>query len=443
MRELRYEVEFISDIVLPATSNTEGKILPSDFIAGSNFLGMVASKYNEFKNSFQLFHSGAVKFGDATPLYEGKKSYKMPLTFFHEKLNDKNIFNHHLIEDFAQFDQLKQKRNGYITEDLDLLYVEHNYSQKSAYDKEHRRSKEGSMFGYSALQKGTKWLFSIKCADSVDADDIKLLEQTIKGEKRLGKSRSAQYGLVNIKPVASTQVPKQTTPKKYIYLYLNSRVALLDTVGNPTYDLTYLYDALKEENIVYEKCQLRTSSFTPYNRTRQTKDYERVCINSGSVIVLEGVNAEDIPSYVGAYQSEGFGEILINPSFLTAHNFTLEEKKENGTPLKSAITTPLATFLQKREDSKLEKLTILDEVDSFIQEHKKLYKKIKPSQWGKIRSICTSAQANFKAEIREYISHGAKEWETKQIETLLKDVYSLEFIKLISIQMPKQGAQND
>ncbi len=443
MRELLYEVEFLSDIVLPATANTEGKILPSEFIAGSNFLGMVASKYGEFSDSFKLFHSGAVKFGDATPLYDGKKSYKMPLSFFHEKLNDKNILNHHLIEDFSSFEQLKQKRSGYITEDLNLLYVEYNYSQKSAYDKEHRRSKEGSMFGYSALQKGSKWLFSIKCSDSVCVEDIKLLQETIEGEKRLGKSRSAEYGLVKIRPVASTPAPKQAEVELYTYLYLNSRVALVDKEGNPTYDLQFLYNGLKEENIVYEKCQIRTSSFTPYNRTRERKDYERICINSGSVIVLEGVSVEDIPNYVGAYQSEGFGEILINPSFLTTHNFTLEEIKEQVSPQKSVITTPLATFLQKREDVKLEKLTILDEVDSFIKEHKSLYEKIKPSQWGKIRSICTSAQTNFKEEIGEYISHGAKEWEPKQIETLLQEEYSLEFIKLISIQMPKQGAQND
>ena len=443
MKELVYEVEFLSDIVLPTTSNTEGKILPSEFIVGSNFLGMVASNYTDFDDSFEVFHSGAVKFGDATPLYEGKKSYKMPLSFFHEKLNDKEILNHHLIEDFSQFEQLKQKRKGYITEDLDLLYVEHNYSQKSAYDKEHRRSKEGSMFGYSALKKGSKWLFSIKCTESVTSHDVELLKKCIEGEKRLGKSRSAEYGLVNIRPATATQAPKQTKPDKYTYLYLNSRVALVDEGGNPTYDLQYLFDGLKEENIVYKKCQLRTSSFTPYNRVRQTKDYERACINSGSVIVLKDIKEEDIPSYVGAYQSEGFGEILINPSFLSLHNFTFNEQKEQPTLQKSEITTPLAKFLQKREDDKQAKLNILDEVDSFIKEHKTLYKNIKPSQWGKIRSICTSAQTDFKEEIKKYISHGTKEWETKQIETLLKEEHSLEFIKLISIQMPKQGAKND
>jgi len=42
MKALVFQVELKSDIVLPATSNTEGKIDQLDFIAGSNFLGMAA-----------------------------------------------------------------------------------------------------------------------------------------------------------------------------------------------------------------------------------------------------------------------------------------------------------------------------------------------------------------------------------------------------------------
>ena len=94
MKQLTFQVEFLSDVVLPATSNTEGNIEQLDFIPGSNFLGMVASKgnYENFSDSFKIFHSGAVRFGDATLLYENRPTYKMPLSFFHEKLKkDKNL----------------------------------------------------------------------------------------------------------------------------------------------------------------------------------------------------------------------------------------------------------------------------------------------------------------------------------------------------------------
>jgi hypothetical protein len=82
MGELTFQVEFLSDIVLPASSNTEGNIEHLDFIPGSNFLGMVARSYIDFNDSFNVFHSGKVRFGDATLLHEGRATYKMPLSFF-------------------------------------------------------------------------------------------------------------------------------------------------------------------------------------------------------------------------------------------------------------------------------------------------------------------------------------------------------------------------
>ena len=81
MNELVFQVEFLSDIVLPASSNTEGSIESLDFIPGSKFLGMAARAYNSFSDSFTVFHSGKVCFGDAVLIHDGKLTYKMPLSF--------------------------------------------------------------------------------------------------------------------------------------------------------------------------------------------------------------------------------------------------------------------------------------------------------------------------------------------------------------------------
>lgn len=445
MKELIYEVEFLSDIVLPATSNTEGKIRQLDFIAGSNFLGMVAKHYSQFENSFDMFHSGKVKFGDATLLVNGQRTYKMPLSFFHEKNNDLTIYNHHHISDFRKFTQLKQKREGYITDALEVHYIDYHYSQKSAYDSKKRTSKEHAMFGYTAMKKGQKWQFSINVEDISD-NDLKLLEKSIIGIQKLGKSKSAQYGLIEItaKDKQPTTVETKASLSGETILYLNSRIALVDENGNPSYDLKYLFENLKDENIVYEKCQIKTSSFTPYNGARKAKDYERVCLNKGSVIILKDITLEGNILHTGAYLSEGFGEILVNPSFLSQDEFQFQAfKTQFINEVKVDIRNDLSKFLQQRENNKQNKLDVLNEVDVFIANHKSLYKKIKASQWGKIRSICTSGDENFKDEIRSYISNGVKKWDSQQIETLLDDSYSLEFIKLISIQMPKQKGTSD
>jgi len=447
MRELIFQVEFKSDIVLPSTSNTEGNIQNLDFIAGSNFLGMVAREYSKFKDSFDVFHSGKVKFGDATLLHNDKQTYKMPLSYFFDKGKEETLYNHHLITDFKIFDQLKQKRNGYITENKEIMYIDYNYSQKSAYDTKKRTSLKGSMFGYSAMKKGLKWQFSIKVDDSISKNDLELLKKTILNSKRLGKSKSAQYGLINIELKGQKENIEEKISNQ-IRLYANSRIALVNEAGNPTYDLKYICEGLEDINIDYAKCQIKTSTFTPYNGAMQTKTYERIVIDKGSVIVLKDISQEqleEIKNGVGVYLVEGFGDILINPSFLSQYSFEFSDnKKDEEKRDKEDIKSPLAKFLKQREKNKQTKLKKLNEVDDFISKyHKPLYENIKPSQWGKIRSICTSGVDDFEKDIRDYISDGIKKWEDKQISTLLDTKYDLEFTKLLSIQMPKKkGASN-
>ena len=451
MKRLFFQVEFKSDVVLQATSNNEGKIESLDFIPGSNFLGIVASRYGDFSNSFDIFHSGKVRFGDATLLYDGKLTYKMPLSFFHEKLDDSRLFNHHLISNFKQFTQLKQKRKGFITRELDEVSIKHNYTQKSAYDKEHRRSKDSSMYGYNALPSGLVWQFEVRCDDSVSSEDIALIKESLVGQKRLGKSKSSQYGQVVISAIDGVQEKiEELEPREETLLYLKSRVALVDSEGNPTYDLSYLVDGLDEKSIVWEKSQIRTSSFTPYNRAMETKCYERMVIDAGSVIVLRDVSGEVIEKIkrgVGVYLAEGFGEILVNPQFLLKEEFSFrDDDKENSKKKGVAITHPVAKFLEKRQAKKEAELAMVDGVKSFINRYKKLYANIKNAQWGTIRSICTSGSKNYIEEIREYIQSGKVSWRQEQIDALLpNESYSLEFIKLLSIEIPKVngGAENE
>ncbi len=450
MKELIYRVNFLSDIVFPASSNTEGNIEKLDFIPGSNFLGMVAKNYGDFENSFAIFHSGKVRFGDATVLKDEKETYKMPLSYFHEKLDKKLLYNHHKIDDFSQFNQLKQLRSGYITDDLEVVNIEYNYAQKSAYDKEKRRSKDSSMFGYSAIKSGTIWQFSIKVDAEVSAHDLELLKSSIVGKKRLGKSKSAEYGLVKIEFIKELDKFENIQNSNEIVLYAKSRLALIDECGNPTYDLKYFCSDLKDTNIDYSKTQIKTSTFTPYNTKRQTKDYERVCINKGSVIVLNNLKdeqIEEIKNGVGAYLSEGFGEVLINPEFLDKNGFEFikEDSKDNSPNKKKPINSELARFLRQREDDKKEKLNLLSEVEKFIEDKKNLKNKKMNSQWGKIRSICsTSTNDTIYANVKEYITHGVAKtkWEGENETLLLNAIKNnqepLEFTKLISMLIPKK-----
>ena len=447
MNELTFQVKFLSDIVLPASSNTEGNIEQLDFIPGSNFLGMVAKEYSEFNDSFKVFHSGNVRFGDATLLVEGETTYKMPLSFFHEKLEKTQLVNHHLIKDFLDFKQLKQKRKGFITKDLKEISIDYNYAQKSAYDKDKRCSKDGTMYGYNAIPEGTLWQFSVKY-DALERKDVERITNNLVGKKRLGKSKSSQYGRVEISETTKSQtIVSHLVETPTTVLYAKSRLALVDVEGNPTYDLKYLIDGLNDTNIVWEKSQIKTSTFTPFNGAMQTKSYERVIINSGSVIVLQNLSKaqlEQLDRGVGIYFSEGFGEVLVNPSFLDKEEPFSLKKCSNGKEFEKVdITEPIVKFLNNRKLRNQENLELASAVYTFIQENRTLYKNISNSQWGTIRAICSGSSDDFRGEIREYVSDGKVTWKTEQIESLLEEGKSRAFIKLLSMQMPKGEQKND
>ena len=422
MRELKFEITFKSPIILQAASNTQGKMSLLDFIPGSAFLGMVASRYNEFSDPFKIFHSGAVKFCDALPIKDGKEFFKIPLSYFHEKLDSSKIYNHHLLcryndndrDKFEDFIQLKQMRSGYINDENEQLSFVYDFSQKSAYDKEARRSKDSQMYGYEAFRAGQKWKFGVKFNESVSQNEIDLVKETLERSTRLGKSKSAEYGAVKIEFIGEQKDENKnfTPPEKYTFIYAKSRLALIDENGNPSYDVKYILPNLSQNNIDYGKTQIRVSQFTPYNGTRATKDYERICINKGSVIALKDLSSEQVAELkngVGAYLSEGFGEVLINPLFLSggdekgrAISFKKHER-DNQASVKVEIKSDLANFLSKKEKDRTQTLTIAEDVAKFIDidTNKAKFGDISNSQWGAIRSICRDVAINDRVMVEK------------------------------------------
>ena len=456
MRELKFEITFKSPIILQASSNTQGKMSSLDFIPGSAFLGMAASRYGEFSDPFKIFHSGAVKFCDASPIKDSKEFFKIPLSYFHEKLDNGKIYNHHLLNDseFKKFTQLKQMRSGYINDENEQLSMDLVFSQKSAYDKNKRRSMDSQMYGYEAFRGGMKWRFSVKFEPSVSEDDINRAKEILEHSTRLGKSKSAEYGAVEIKFIGENtdKIQTFTPPEKYTFVYAKSRLALIDENGNPSYDVKYILPNLDANNVDYEKTQIRISNFTPYNGARATRDYERACINKGSVIALKELTGEQVAELkngVGAYLSEGFGEVLINPWFLNGGDVQerpikfqeKEEEKQAHTSL--PIQSDLAKFLQQKETAKKQILETAEEVAKFIGDHKNKFNKISNSQWGAIRALCkTKTDQNICQEVDDFISKGvmSERWNDEKeqlLEAIAKSRDPLKFTLFLSMQMPK------
>jgi len=489
MIRLNFICEFKSDIVLHSSSNTEGKVDRFDYIAGSNFLGMVAREYPSFgADAFDVFHSGAVRFGDGHILNNKKQTFHIPFSWFapkglsfQEAKDENELFNEYFLtkEKYDKFiadnKQLKQQRAGFITYDGHLVKPKHNYRQKSAYDKKNRRSLDKSMFGYYALPKGTKWLFSVEMDSDTYRDKI---IDILKNSNRLGKSRSAEYGHIKISYLKEEidNIKVESNPisienKHYIFLYAYSRLALTNGgINSYQFDL----DSLKLDTsakIAWDKSHIRTSRYTPYVSARDNRDPERLIIDKGSVIAIEVDSSFDVSKYsqnisrgVGLYLSEGHGKVIVNPTFLITENPIFEDSVSSLNIKNSSLEYGVInSWLEKQQEDEEQNYELLKSVKKFIKDNTK-YIKNKKAQWGQIRSMCNAFVDSdklydelFSEDIvnnhkKGFLLHGLaeKKWDKKLIDALkaeydeTKEYHS--FIKLLSIYAPKvddKGESNE
>lgn len=422
MKTLKMSCELLTDIVLNASSATEGDHTTLDFIPGNNFLGIVAKHYDEFspKEQMTIFHSGKVRFGDAHPLAFDKRgeviavrTLHMPAALFYPKMQDVSdrCYLGHLYdrkvdkEKNGQPMQLKQCRRGYYAftdQEGRPAKVEKGFTLKSAYDRCNRTSKEGQMFGYESLKAGQKFFFEVEVDDDALASKI---EELLTGEQYIGRSRSAEYGQVRIAACSFDDVPSSATPVHtkegdLVAVYADSRLIFLNREGQPVYQPTAEQLGLDGE-IVWEMSQVRTFQYAPWNFKRGTRDADRCGIEKGSVIFVKTSCTPSGSAYVGSFRNEGFGRIVYNPDFLRERGKTgdngealwkilpLETSQERrpADPLRLQ-GTPLLDFIRRRREQDEAESVILREVNDFVDKNKSLFSGAAfASQWGTIRSI--------------------------------------------------------
>ena len=471
MKTLKFKCKLESDVILNQKAATEGPNKTLDFIPGSCFLGIVASELYEKlgmnEKTLGLFHSGKVRFGDAHPSKDGVRSLKIPASMFYPKLKkitDGEIYIHHAVpnleSDVMKQKQLKQCRNGFYTfagDKATEAKTETNFAIKSAYDKEKRRSKDEQMYGYESLQKGLELFFEVEVCDDDLAAEIK---EALIGKKRVGRSRTAQYGLVKIEFSDGQEIKLSTNEtididgKKCVTVYADGRLIFLDEYGLPTFRPSEEQLGLpKDSKILWEKSQIRTFQYAPWNYKRQCFDTDRCGIEKGSVFVADVSKCGDLPElksrYLGSYNNEGFGKVIYNPEFLKANpengiaQFQIppqEEDEGNNTEpedRKAKVEKEienlqkgngLLKYLANQKHKEELESKVYAKVNEWVDINFELFKRDRfASQWGHIRELAMRysqksdlerelfTKQNDKNEPFAYLTHGkaAKKWDEK------------------------------
>lgn len=434
MKTMKFKCTLLSDLILSQSSSTEGTQQTLDFIPGNNFLGLVAKELYQdgSSESLALFHSGKVRFGDAHPSANGVRSLKVPASMFYPKLSkaSEECYVHHLITnlDDLKEKQLKQCRDGfYVFEDIvnhigHQIRVEKSFVLKSAYDANTRKSMDHQMFGYQSMTKGSVFYFEIE-SDLDDSINAKINKSLI-GIRHIGRSRTAEYGIVRIEKFAYQDISSSATSvsldgTSYHIVYADSRLVFLDENGEPTFQPSAVDLGFKDGKIVWEKSQIRTFQYAPWNGKRHTYDAERCGIEKGSVFVVRNCSACPSESkYVGNYNNEGFGKVIYNPAFLEGApnqngkaKYKLQENQATTSKPDAAheeVTTKLISYLKSKQSQKKTQTGVYEIVDQFIGKNEKRYEGISASQWGSIRSwsMLYSNPIKLIDVIKDYLSHG-------------------------------------
>ncbi len=465
---------FLSDVVLNADTATEGSQKSLDYIPGSCFLGIVAKNYKDFekeKIAYDIFHSGKVKFGDAHIAKNDKRTLKQPAMWFKEKgKDDGDIYINHLLDSDLRKElqnneiQLKQVRSGYFN-DEELVKVEHDFAIKSSYNADERRSSDGQLYGYDALRKGNEWIFSI---ESEDENLLAQVAEKLIGEHNIGRSKTAQYGRVKIELLKNYKEEIKSFNSDVTLIYFESCAAFIDEDGNPTYQPS-IDDLGITGSIDWSSSQILRRSYAPYNATRKVRNADIVCIDKGSVIVVNGtVDSAKVANGVGIYQNEGFGKVIINPDFLQGNKKTAKfanpptSKKDDNTVEITAIQnagdddTKIISWLKNQESIQSRYSEVVKKTNEFVKDNQKKFKRISSSQWGSIRERA-QRETNLDRILTElfkeetgYLRHGKAEskWRNNYsiLETAVKSVdktIARRFLINLCSEMAKKKNQGE
>lgn len=345
MKTTQYLLSLRQPVIISEKSASVGAHQSLDYIKGSTLLGLLASRlYSQLsqEDAFLMFHSGKVRFNDALPVDQEslQVAYPVPMclhSFKAEKYADGQILFSDKIFDISQIakdEELKkaaiskqpvQLRNFYITMDGQRLSPNKELTLKTAIDPKQNRAKNAQLFGYEALSAHQQFSFSIQADDDVPYHLIDKLSAVV-GKAQLGRSRSAQFGAVEIKSLESdnSEVPKNNA-QGLLTLWLLSDLQLQQN-GQPTLiPSPEVLGLPKGTKWLAEKSFLRSRRYSMYNAYRRHYDKERQVISRGSILRYE--LPSDFSDYDSLYQRLskgiglqtecGLGQVSINPDILS------------------------------------------------------------------------------------------------------------------------------
>jgi len=453
MREQWLDMELLDNVVLSASSATEGGHKCLDYLPGSVLLGAVAAKMYKDLGP-ELLLSGKIRFHNGLPLSEGGQlGFPMPLSYQRFKedqtgtLLDGLRITDNEAEGWAREGKVVQPwRGGAVTLSGETFKARQHNTMKGAIDRDKFGiSSESQLFDYQFLARGQRFITKVQVDDSVTEPQFKQIITALTAAPiHLGRSRSAEFSRVKATTADPFALPSiKPLDGKQITFYLVNDLALYRQ-GIPSLTPTPAdFHLPGEALVIWDKCFIRTRRYAPWNRFRNCRDPERQVLARGSVITFElPDNHEIAPDEVdnklavgiGAYRQDGLGWVFCQPDFVVAPVKTLAETRawsphdgRTPTDLTDPASQLLAGFLKSQQPRRKDETP--QEIGSkWAKEWWRLQKKLKDisdetpgkSQWSQIRGFAEHAatRAELVSQINNFCGHAMRQryWQGAMVK---------------------------
>lgn len=335
MLEASFDIELEQAVIISQQAASAGAHQCLDFIPGSVLLGLAASRLYadlDSESAWTLFHSGQVRYSDALPLGAcDETGYPVPLCWHAYKGEQWKQGGRLLAE--SLFDpsrekgdetrQPKQLRDGYTTVSGEAFKPKHLQTLKTAIDPGTGRAAESQLFGYEMLAPGQRFRCTVSADDSVPTELWQRLQHAFVGAARLGRSRSAQFGSVNISACGAVSSRAAGAPVQgELTLWLLSDMYLEDQGQPCLIPHPELLGLPAGSRWLSDRSFLRSRRYSVFNAYRRHFDSERQVICRGSVLrysLPRPLTADERAALglgVGLHLESGLGAVWVDPPLL-------------------------------------------------------------------------------------------------------------------------------
>lgn len=325
-------------VIVSRTTATANNHESLDHIPGSAILGTVASElYPQLSAddhfTWAMFHSGQVQFGPCYPLLNDQIGLPVPASWHFEKgeqvVSDghysASALSNHSSGDFTRQSkvQYKQCRNGFVSSKGQASETKQGITTKTALDRNSGSVKQGSLFSYHCIDPGQTFAGWVECETE---QQLELVRSVLDGDRHIGRSRSAEFGLVHFQAIEVEHQP-QCQHSDELLVWCLSDCEVFNHLGQPTLTPT-LNELVPNAQGVLDASRsfIRATQTSRYNQARRGIDSQQSLIAKGSVLVFQDVtltpeqaNQMQVKG-VGINRQNGHGWVALNPNWNTAPN---------------------------------------------------------------------------------------------------------------------------